>query len=341
MPVYNGASFLNVSIESILNQTLKDFEFLIINDGSTDNSVQIIDSYSDPRIRLINNPANAGWVKVLNQGMGLAKGDYIVRMDCDDVSLPGRLEKQVDFMDQHPEIGISGTWYTTFGGQFRTVRNPTDPKFLKCILFFGNPLGHPTVIMRRESMDRYGLNYDATYPHSEDYELWSRAIMHFELSNLPQITLRYRIHPHQVTNQYSEHMNESALLVRRNHLKTLEITPNEADLELHHLICSMQCLPDEDFLERADAWLCRIYQGNKIQNVFPEPYFSKVLLQRWLKLCNKSASIPLIAKNLSSARIIKAIHGAHLIIVSCMINTILDSLRDQIERVFSTQGIKQ
>ena len=84
MPVYNGASFLRDSIESILGQTLSDFEFLIVNDGSTDNSTDIIKSYSDSRIRLINNSINAGWVKVLNQGMGLASGDYIVRMDCDD-----------------------------------------------------------------------------------------------------------------------------------------------------------------------------------------------------------------------------------------------------------------
>ena len=114
MPVYNAEKYVAEAIDSILNQTFNDFEFLIINDGSTDNSLDIIKSYDDPRITIINNETNLGLSHTLNKGIELARGEYIIRMDADDISLSIRLEKQIEFMDSNQHIGICGSWIQTF-----------------------------------------------------------------------------------------------------------------------------------------------------------------------------------------------------------------------------------
>ena len=114
MAVYNGEKFLKEAMESILTQTFTDFEFLIINDGSTDNSVKIIEEFNDPRIRLIHNEKNLKLIASLNKGISLAKGKYIARMDCDDISMPYRLEKEVDFLENSLEYGLVGTCYTDY-----------------------------------------------------------------------------------------------------------------------------------------------------------------------------------------------------------------------------------
>ena len=115
MTVHNGEKHLSEAIDGILNQTFKDFEFLVIDDGSTDGSADIIQSYKDVRIRFISNGKNLSVPVSLNMGLNLARGEYIARMDCDDISLPQRLEKQVQFMDANPEVGVCGTWLETFG----------------------------------------------------------------------------------------------------------------------------------------------------------------------------------------------------------------------------------
>ena len=115
MPVYNGEMYLREAIDSILHQTFTDFEFLIINDGSTDNSETIILSYDDSRIRYEKNDSNLKLIATLNKGIELAKGKYIVRMDADDISIPDRIEKQVAFLEKNPDVGICGSWFTAFG----------------------------------------------------------------------------------------------------------------------------------------------------------------------------------------------------------------------------------
>src|ERR1017187_7276972 len=115
MPVYNAAPFLREAIDSILNQTFKNFELLIINDGSTDNCEEIILTYKDPRIRYIKNETNIKLISTLNKGIKLSKGKYIVRMDADDISFPDRIEKQVNYMETNPAIALCGTWFSSFG----------------------------------------------------------------------------------------------------------------------------------------------------------------------------------------------------------------------------------
>jgi glycosyltransferase involved in cell wall biosynthesis len=140
MPVYNASCYLREAIGSILLQTLRDFEFIIVDDGSTDESRDIINSYPDTRIKVISHKTNLGLITALNTGIDNARGRYIARMDADDISAPERLEKQVEFMEMNSEIGVLGTWYETFGKENHKEGLPVDPAEVKCHLLFHSPI---------------------------------------------------------------------------------------------------------------------------------------------------------------------------------------------------------
>jgi len=201
MPVHNGEKHLRNAIESILGQTFSDFTFLIIDDGSTDESVNIAKSYTDPRIKLKVNEENFGISKTLNIGIECSKSIYIARMDQDDISLPSRIETQVHFMNTHPEVGVCGTWIKTFGaGRAEyTKKLPAHHDDIKVMLLFQNPMAHPTVMMRRDIFNKNNLRYDTMYDGLEDYDLWEKTSLVTRMENIPIALLRYRLHPTQLS----------------------------------------------------------------------------------------------------------------------------------------------
>jgi glycosyltransferase involved in cell wall biosynthesis len=203
MPVYNGAPYLREAIESILRQSFTDFEFLIIDDGSTDSSVSIVNSYPDPRIRLLENGRNLGLVPTLNWGIDLARGEFIARMDCDDISLPDRLAKQMLFMAAHPEVGVCGGWVEYFMGRELVLKLPVTDVAIKQALPSYNPLAHPALMIRTVVLKTQPIYYNPEYLHIEDYELWVRLAVVTCFANLPEVLLKYRIHPKQIGRQYS------------------------------------------------------------------------------------------------------------------------------------------
>ena len=151
MSVYNGDRYLREAIDSILNQTLDNFEFIIIDDGSTDASNQIIKSYRDPRLKMVKNKENIGLTKSLNIGIGLCCGEYIARMDADDISLPKRLEIQYKFMDDHPEVGICGTLNRGIeNNKVGISKYPEDHDSIYCMLLFQNVFDHSTLMMSKK-----------------------------------------------------------------------------------------------------------------------------------------------------------------------------------------------
>ena len=190
MAVYNTKEeWLREAIESILHQTYTDFEFIIVNDGSTNNAEEVILSYQDDRIKYMKQ-ANQGPGVAANNGIDIAKGEYIARMDSDDISLPQRFEKQVAFLDQNPDVSIVGTdhEYIPSGRIAKMLKYPKYLDFLR-----GNSIGQPTVMFRRLDFEKYHLRYDPAYP-CEDYELWSRAIRYVKFANLQEVLLKYRWH---------------------------------------------------------------------------------------------------------------------------------------------------
>ncbi|MBR5904527.1 MAG: glycosyltransferase [Alphaproteobacteria bacterium] len=233
MPAYNSEKTVAESIESILNQTFKDFEFIIINDGSTDNTAKIVKEYAkkDKRIKFIDNKKNQGLVPVLNQGLDLCSCEYIARMDSDDISLPKRFEKQIKYMDAHPECGVLGTWFQFFGNSKSIIQHP---KFIKILnVLDGQFVGHPTVMMRKSVMDKYGFYYDANYKHAEDFELWSRMVFVTEIHNLQEILLKYRWADSNISVIHATEQIEVSDRIKQNILNKLTDDPVKQQSILH------------------------------------------------------------------------------------------------------------
>ncbi|MPR33424.1 glycosyltransferase family 2 protein [Salmonirosea aquatica] len=215
MPVYNGELYLREAIESILGQTYTDFEFIIINDGSTDTSGSIIDSYKDSRIKHIKNERNAGLVSALNVGIDLAQGEYIARMDADDISLPERFAKQVAFMNQHTEVGVCGTAYQYIGNRSGTITLPESFEKSFTFLSSNSCLAHPTVMIRRAVLEQHSIRYENDYPYAEDYAFWIRIGQVAHLTSLSEPLLSYRWHSaniSQSTNRQSQSRARARIL---------------------------------------------------------------------------------------------------------------------------------
>ncbi|MBN1314440.1 MAG: glycosyltransferase [Anaerolineales bacterium] len=203
MSVYNSERYLCQAIDSILCQTWSDFEFLIVNDGSTDRSREIITSLKDPRIRLIDNSTNIGLTKSLNRGLELAGGEYIARQDADDVSYPTRLERQVEYLDSHPDVALLGTRMRIIdeSGKKRKpsrYQMPLENTSIKWSLMFGNPIAHTSVMYRRSIVWDRLKGYDEQYLRSQDFELWSRLLEKYNANNLPDILVEIRRHSESI-----------------------------------------------------------------------------------------------------------------------------------------------
>lgn len=200
LPVYNGEKYLREAIDSILNQTYTDFEFLIINDGSTDRTEEIILSYADPRIVYVKNEQNIRLIATLNKGLKLAKGKYIARMDADDISLPERLEKQVAYMDANAGVGLCGSYIQTLeAGTEYVIKYETDSDMIKFKLLFDTHFPHPAAMLRKSVLDQFQLEYELKYIHAEDYVLWNRMALHTGLHNIPEVLVWKRSHDGQVS----------------------------------------------------------------------------------------------------------------------------------------------
>lgn len=225
MPAYNAENFISEAIDSILNQTFTDFEFIIINDGSTDRTIDIIKSYSDNRIVIVENEQNMGIVHSLNKGLEYAQGKYIARMDADDFSVKNRLEKQVKYMDEHPNIAVLGTSIKIFGDNIRdrVVDYATDSDMIKVNLLFHSCFAHPSVMIRKQVLDEFNLKYDSQYQGREDYKLWWDISQVSNLTSLNEVLLYYRIHNSQVTKNKNLKSKENSKLFLKKRLADINV----------------------------------------------------------------------------------------------------------------------
>ena len=219
LPCYNSEKYIAESIESILNQTYADFELILLNDGCTDGSKEIIQSYKDDRIIYFENPGNIGLIKTLNKGISLSNGELIARMDSDDIAYPDRFKIQIEYLDSYPDIGLVGSWMDFFPareGEGRHKEHITYFDILK-----GWCINHPTVMLRKKLLDQYNLFYDGKYKYAEDYELWSRLIRYTKIANIQIPLLRYRWHGNNASAENVDEMHKNAILVKKNMLNFL------------------------------------------------------------------------------------------------------------------------
>ncbi|MBF0428194.1 MAG: glycosyltransferase [Magnetococcales bacterium] len=223
--VFNGALYLDAAIESVLAQSFTDFEFLLIDDASTDATPALLAAWArrDSRIVLVRNPSNLGLTKSLNKGIRLARGEWIARQDADDISLPQRLEKQMAFLANHPEVGLLGTGSILIDSQGKianqTLLNPTDHTEIKWQLLYDNPFYHTSTIFRRE----LGLQhpYDESLRFGQDFELWGRLLTATQGANLAAPLVYYRHHDNRISTIHYSQQIENALGVMRQRILSL------------------------------------------------------------------------------------------------------------------------
>ena len=229
MSVYNGEDHLYEAIESILNQTYKKFEFIIIDDGSIDNSLHIIKKFQnkDNRIAVISRK-NKGQACSLNEGIRQAKGKYIAIMDADDVSFINRFDKQVDFLEKNKDVGVCGSWITSVLNL--PIKTPVSNDEAKVALLFSSCVAHSTVLMRKNVLDKLDFVYKESLIRAQDYDLWTRLINVTKFYNIPEVLLKYRYHSGQYKNKKIEY--EMSHKVRDCYLKSIcnDITNEESEV---------------------------------------------------------------------------------------------------------------
>jgi glycosyltransferase involved in cell wall biosynthesis len=274
MPIYNSADYVEQAIRSILDQTLEDFELILIDDGSTDETSEIIKKFHDPRIVMIHHDRNEGIVSSLNDGLRLARGEFIARMDADDISLPDRLSKQRAYLLLHPEYGVCGTSLQLIGTQ-QILHMPVDPEELKCQLLYHTCLFHPTVMVRRRVLEQHNIWYDSSYPYAQDYALWVKLSHVTKLSNLQEVLLYYRTHNQQITFVHGKHQLEMANRIRREQLVKLGVIPNAEEWDIHVNLASR----NSHFVPPGAkaTWVQKILNANMEKNLYDQVALVKLL----------------------------------------------------------------
>jgi glycosyltransferase involved in cell wall biosynthesis len=275
MAAYNEEKHIREAIESVLSQTYTHFDFIIIDDGSTDSTKSIILSYKDDRIRLICNEQNLKLIDSLNKGLSIATGKYVARMDADDICLPERLEKQVAYMEANPEIGISGSQLTMFGATEGVMKYPLTDEDIRLRLLFTSCFGNNVVIFRKDLMIRHQLFFPKGYLHAEDYKCWTEWIMHTKGANIDECLVKYRTHPDSVSVK-----NRSAQRETRNRIRA-EYLIKLFDLEESSTADSFT---GDISSERAGA-IKIILEKNRKKNLFEQKKLEDIIHQIWYSDC--------------------------------------------------------
>ena len=213
MPVYNGALYIKEAIDSVLSQTFTNFELVIVNDCSKDSSLEIIKSYDDSRIVVIDNEINKGLISTLNIGLKYCRGKYTARLDQDDIALPERFEKQYKYMENNIDIDVVGSFTECIdskGKSIKITRNPTEPISIKYEFLFNNVMFHSSIFFRTDTIIKKG-GYSEEFIHAEDYEMYSRPKKELKCANIPEVLFKYRIHSDSITGSVNTqpivHMN--------------------------------------------------------------------------------------------------------------------------------------
>lgn len=291
MPVYNAEKYLKKAIESILNQTYENFDFLIIDDGSTDTSGAIIKSFNDTRITFLKNEGNMGIVRTLNKGLTLIDSDYICRMDSDDIAVPERLEEQLKYMESHPEVAVSGSSILKFNdqGNQHILKVRTDSKRLKTHLLFDNALMHPTVIMRNSILKKYGFSYDESHVAMEDYGLWQKVSLVSELGNIDDVLLKYRENDEGISQKAkkdAEKRNSAFINVYLHYFALLGIGLKEREVVLYR-----QFISGDGDLKKSD-WLLQLAHvlNEIVESLDKENFDINYLRVKWGQIYRNNAA---------------------------------------------------
>lgn len=277
MPVYNGEKYLRETIDNVLLQSYRDFIFLIINDGSTDDTEQIITSFTDPRIKYLKNEKNLGLVKTLNNGIDLVETEFLARMDADDLWVETKLEKQLALLDNKPEVGICGTSIRKFGAFEADFIFPVDNVRLKVGFLFYCCMSHPSVVFRMSFLKNSGLRYNEDYFPAEDYKMWVEALKLTHIYNIPELLVFYRQHDSQITQDTNSAQAQLTNKVRLELLAELsgQFTKEEKSFHINSFLKAQIRSSNEYFLYK--TWIKKLLTLNSQTRAFEANELKRVL----------------------------------------------------------------
>lgn len=302
MPVFNAERYIAEAIDSVLSQTFTDFELLIIDDASTDDTPDVIHRFMhDTRLRLVTQAENLGRPRTRNHGLDLARGEYIAFLDADDCCVAQRLAKQIAYLEAYADIDGVGSWMAWIDdhGQpaaYGIREFPLGPRSVACTMLAECALGQGSMMVRQVSFASY--RYDTDFPMAEDYELWARMIRTCRFANVPETLTFYRNHPEQSISAHQEAQKNSDLMIYSRQLAALGVRHDEHDLARHERLLKFASREsvlkrtgaplDIDYVRWARRWLEALHTGNTRSRIYPEPTLTHMLTARWLRAARKA-----------------------------------------------------
>lgn len=287
LPVFNAEKYLREAITSVLQQSFRDFELIIINDGSSDKSDEIIRAFKDPRIRYLINEQNIKLIKTLNRGIDEASGKYIARMDADDICMTDRFLRQVEFLEEHKDYVMCGSWARIIDGEGNItgrIKRIDSDGMIRSNMLFTTPFLHPTVMIRTAALKKE--KYSDVALHCEDLELWIRlaANGNSKFRNLPYFLLKYRWHTTNVSVQNAEFQSVHRRKLIVPYVEKLIGEMSEEQIDVHFSSYSTTAL-DPVGRSKAKEWLVHLSQANHEMKLYPKKDLDALLLSRWMVIC--------------------------------------------------------
>jgi glycosyltransferase involved in cell wall biosynthesis len=285
MAFHNDGKYLKSSIESILKQTFTDFEFIIIDDSSDDDSLCIANSFNDKRIKILRNNEQSGLTKSLLHGIDIAKGEYIARMDADDIACINRFEKQIEVLQHHREIDICGTWAKEINDEGILIgkrKMPLNDDEIRVFMLVSNPIIHSSVMLRKEILNKQ--NYNPSLRYSQDYDLWTRLIPHARFANINEYLLYYRIHDSQITYVNRLKQKENSIFISYNYLKQCQLNKN-IGIERYGYILFPSTIRNKEDIVNCKNDLAEIIKNNSQYHTFNSKLIRNFVSLQWYHIC--------------------------------------------------------
>lgn len=289
MPVYNSEKYIRDTIDSVLTQDYDHFEFIIINDGSTDSSVGIIESYTDKRIRLLHNDGNRGLVFSLNRAIDEARAPYIARIDADDIAFPQRIKLQAAFLDNNPEVGLCGTWYENMGDKTGPVRLETEHNEIVFRLLYQFHMLHPSWMFRKEVLQKNLIRYEVLY--GEDYDLVTRLVAHTRIANLPVHLMKYRQFSESMSKKNHHLTVENCMRIKQQLFRRMGVDVTREEVVLFEELMHQDYRAEKEYLGQVEQLLLKMHHANRQSHLFPEAFLDQKLTAIWFHACTNASSL--------------------------------------------------
>lgn len=291
MPAFNAEKYLKESVDSILNQTYKNWELLIINDGSSDNTEKLISEYvaQDSRIFGLENEGNKGLVFTRNKGLQAAKGKYVANLDSDDIAYPNRLNLQINYLEENPNVVLLGSSCELIdekGNHLGFEKREIGQNQIKSVLVFSNYFINSTVVIRREKLEN--LSYADNYAPAEDYQLVTQLKDSGELVNLEEVLVKYRLHGNNISTINKKEQDDAIRRIHKNLILELGVQFNEPELRLHSQLVVEKGRVKEAELEAIESWLLKLKNANYKANKYNVEAFDHFCAFFYRRACQKA-----------------------------------------------------